>query len=328
MWDSVTGLSELARAVVPTTTNAGWASDITPDGSVIAGRIRITSSAGPRNAALWTSNGTVLMDIGSLGGSQTAAIAVSDDGAVAYGFGFTSAGPQRAFRWTSGTGIVDLGVLNVADTQSTIAARGVSADGTIAVGSSGDNSSGFTPGSTAFRYVDGIGMQSLGYLADGSWSSAGAISADGTMIFGVADSIAHPNGELFRWTQAGGLVALGAPAAYPGGVLLMGASGDGTVATFSSHIYNTSGFYSLDSVLTGAGLDISGWSQLITLGVSDNGNVLWGMGTNPSGFNEGWVATFDSGYLAAIPEPSGIASLIGVLALAVASGRRRFRVRN
>lgn len=49
----------------------------------------------------------------------------------------------------------------------------------------------------------------IGHLPGGSVSEANAISADGRVVVGRAVSPGFPDGQAFRWTQAGGMVGLG-----------------------------------------------------------------------------------------------------------------------
>ena len=51
-------------------------------------------------------------------------------------------------------------------------------------------------------------MSSLGFLSGGTWSAAQAITTDGSKVFGVGNSTANTNGELFMWTSGGGMVGL------------------------------------------------------------------------------------------------------------------------
>ena len=65
------------------------------------------------------------------------------------------------------------------DTNST--ATGVSADGSVIVGTSSSAS-----GSQAFRWTAGSGMVGLGYLPGGTNSSATAVSGDGSVVVGTS----------------------------------------------------------------------------------------------------------------------------------------------
>ena len=48
-------------------------------------------------------------------------------------------------------------------------------------------------------------------------------------------------------------------------------------------------------MLTAYGLDLTGWELDEGKGISADGRVIVGLGHNPSGFDEGWIAV--------IPEP-------------------------
>ena len=113
-----------------------------------------------------------LRDLGSLGGPESMAHALSADGSVVVGRSDLNAPASHAFRWTAATGMVDLGVLPGANDSS---AREVSANGQVVVGFS-------NPGSVfrAFRWTQAGGMINLGTLG-GDYSMANAVSADGSV---------------------------------------------------------------------------------------------------------------------------------------------------
>jgi len=68
-------------------------------------------------------------------------------------------------------------------------------------------------------------------------------------------------------------------------------------------------------VLTGLGVNVSGWS-LTNTDISADGQTIVGYGTDPSGQTEAWIAT--------IPEPStGLLALTGLVGLAVRRRRAR-----
>ena len=107
-------------------------------------------------------------------------------------------------------------------------ALGVSADGSVVVGSSSG-----TNGTEAFRWTVTDGMVGLGDLPGGSFGSqANAVSADGSVVVGSGSGT---NGfEAFRWTEADGIVGLGD---LPGGDFSSqanGVSADGSVVVGSS----------------------------------------------------------------------------------------------
>jgi len=49
-------------------------------------------------------------------------------------------------------------------------------------------------------------------------------------------------------------------------------------------------------------LDLTGWTLGWATGISDDGKTIVGWGTNPSGFNESWIAH--------IPEPASVGILL------------------
>jgi uncharacterized membrane protein len=101
----------------------------------------------------------------------------------------------------------------------------------------------------------------------------------------------------------------------PGDSAASDVSADGTVIVGSSNAVaviwdEANGMRDLKGVLVNDfGLDLSGWSLHEALGVSDDGRTIVGMGRNPQGKSEGWIAV--------IPEPSTALLLAsGLLALA------------
>jgi probable HAF family extracellular repeat protein len=80
-------------------------------------------------------------------------------------------------------------------------AAGVSADGSVVVGSSSDNLS-----SRAFRWTAAGGMVDLGTLPGAAGGQANDCSADGSVIVGSTSSTGY--GQAWRWTAASGMVAI------------------------------------------------------------------------------------------------------------------------
>lgn len=254
--------------------------------------------------------------IGTLGGNSSEGFGVSNDGSVVVGRSTVSPEPknQRAFRWTSAGGIVNLlGALpNVSE------ANGVSADGSTVVGSyfiaGGATAFSFTNGvktdltlagkpfsqatavsangqvvvgftyiagnaETATRWVNGFGTD-LGVLAGGNRSYAYGVSADGSVVTGYSDSVAGT--RAFRW-EGGVMTALptlGGNSSYGYGV-----SGDGTVIVGEarlagnnvSHAFRWSAATGMVDIEATPGAGSSGYA------VNTNGSVIVGI-TNQSAF--------------------------------------------
>jgi len=284
---------------------ASSAYDASDDGSVIVGE---SVSASGNEAFRWTSGGG-MVGLGDLAGGAFVSIAraVNSDGSVIVGEG-RSAGGQEAFRWTQGGGMVGLGELAGGIFFSN--ATGVSADGSVVAGTS-NSANGYE----AFRWTQAGGMVGLGDLAGGVFSSAANdISADGTVIVGQGTSAGGT--EAFRWTQGGGMVALGD---LPGGAINSVARavntdgsvivGQGTTGTGSaafrwlSGAGAGSGLQSVASLLTGDGVTLGAWVLTDAIGVSGNGRIIAGTGTNPSGNTEAWIAVVNTG-LVSPPSPA------------------------
>ncbi len=107
---------------------------ISRDGTSIAGTA-LEVGTNYQTAALWL-GGTNWQTLGGLGGvssnSQGGAFGISGDGTVVVGLAWigASVGSGRAFSWSQGTGMLNLGTINGSSTR----ANGVSADGNTIVG--------------------------------------------------------------------------------------------------------------------------------------------------------------------------------------------------
>ena len=116
---------------------------------------------------------TSFTGIGSLEGNSGQARAVSADGTVVVGTS-TTAGQDRAIRWTSAGGITALGSLGAGDSR----ANAASTNGDVIVGRAFNGNT-----NEAFRWSAGSGMIGLGVLSqDGS--EALGVSGDGAVVAG------------------------------------------------------------------------------------------------------------------------------------------------
>ncbi len=179
------------------------------------------------------------------------------------------------FRWSSTGGLIGLGALPGAVSSIAYA---VSSDGSVAAGVSGDQ---------AFRWTEAEGITGLGTLPGGSSSRANAASADGSVIVGESTSASSSIGEAFRWTDAGGMVSLGR---LPGtnSSTARGVSADGSVIVGSSgglaFVWDaTNGMRSLKSVLNDEIASSQwpvNWSGSAAVGVSADGRTIAGNASN------------------------------------------------
>jgi MYXO-CTERM domain-containing protein len=225
--------------------------------------------------------------------------------------------------------MVGLGFLAGGATNSS-QVRGISSDGTVIVGVS---SSSTGSGSEAFRWTEAGGMVGLGLLPGATLTSeAHAVSSNGSVIVGRSFN-SSSNQEAFRWTQSGGMVGLGDLA---GGTVFSdayGVSGDGAIVVGNSQGASgneayywtaTTGMVSLQTYLTGQGVDLTGWTLRNVWAISSDGTTLAGSGLH-NGHTEGFIVSGLN--LTAVPEPSTNAAIAGLTALCVAAGWRRRRNR-
>jgi probable HAF family extracellular repeat protein len=164
------------------------------------------TSSGAMHAFSWTQAGGIV-DLGTFGGQDSQAYAVNEAGEVV-GEAETSNNDPHAFSWTQAGGVVDLGTFGGVESTA------------IAVNRSGQIAGHFMPSNAnnnrhAFFWTQAGGAVDLGTL-DGNQSYADAVNDSGRVVgtnqtcpelpeFGSCGSI-----HAFSWTQAGGMVGLGA----------------------------------------------------------------------------------------------------------------------
>ncbi|MEF2145982.1 MAG: autotransporter domain-containing protein [Desulfovibrionaceae bacterium] len=215
---------------------------------------------------------------------------VSSDGSVVVGF-IRTGGNDQAHYWTGGV-LTPLGFLDTTGTYFKSDAKAVSADGSVVVGYS-QNNSGY---SEAFRWTGGT-MTGLGFLDDTiatPSSHAQAVSADGSVVAGWSDN-SSDNMEAFRWvsdgTPTGGtMTGLGILAGYDFSEA-QGISSDGSVVVgvATTHGYTTSEAFRWVSDGTPTGGTLTGLGFLDTTGTyfksdayatSSDGSVVVGSSHN------------------------------------------------
>jgi probable HAF family extracellular repeat protein len=208
---------------------------VSGDGSFVVGRSNGVAFG-------WTQAGGMAPLSGAIG-IGSFAYGVSADGTVVAGFAFGVS--VSAFRWTAGSGMVDLGTLPGDESSS---AGPVSADGTTIGGESYDQD---TDTSNAFRWTQSARMVSLGRCPGSFSASATDISGDGSVIIGDCWSEDSGGAQVrtgFVWTRSAGL------------------------QTF--HDY-----------LSAQGVDGSAIIHPVLEGVSDDGRVFTGYDDDPNDIN-------------------------------------------
>jgi hypothetical protein len=136
---------------------------------------------------------------------------------------------------------------------------------------------------------------------------------------------ASSTSEAFRWSQAGGMVGLGD---LPGGLfysVALAVSSDGSVVVgygnsalgFEASRWTLAdGMRSLRQVLVndyGLGSSLTGWGLSQATGVSGDGKVIVGSGTNPGGQQEAWIANLRVATLSSTPGNGATLSFGNVL---------------
>jgi len=150
--------------------------------------------------------------------------------------------------------------------------RGLSADGSVAVGASGNH---------AVRWTAAGGLVDLG--AGTTQGSAAAVSADGSVVVGT--SIGPGGfGRAFRWTAATGMVDLGN---LPGSVAVgaTGVSADGSTAIGTSQVNGAVGFAFRWTAATGLISlgTLPGGTASSAAAVSADGSVVVGISNSGAG---------------------------------------------
>lgn len=167
-WTSGGGLQDLG---LPAGGVASVGSGVSGDGNTVTG---FSFDADFNTTAFrWTSGGG-MQSLGTLpGGTTSEGRKVSRDGSTIIGVAGTPDG-DRAFAWTQSGGMQSLGVLTSGDAGSS--AWGVSADGTVVAGSSGNN---------AVIWINGV-AQNIGMLPGATNAIAYTLSDDGSLVGGYS----------------------------------------------------------------------------------------------------------------------------------------------
>ncbi len=201
-------------------------------------------------------DGQTLTGIGTFPGRVVSqAYALSADGTTVGGA--ASNPTTHAIRWTPAGGLADLGVLSG---FSSAAARGISANGSVAVGYCTVGSS--SSGAYGAFYYDGGEMTDLGAPPIGPDTMAWAVSSDGQTIIGTCGNLHGSPASLWRaftWTRQGGYSMLPAP---PTGGSSQGFSISPDGSTIGGNYSNTSAFVSFGFRYRAA----SGYQRLLAAG--------------------------------------------------------------
>jgi probable HAF family extracellular repeat protein len=276
-WTAASGMVDMGTL---TGTGKSVALGLSADGDVIVGWS--TVQGGALRAFRWTQPGG-MVELGTLWSDSTAFSAATDtsgDGSVIAGYSSIDANTYHAFRWTQSGGMVDIGTIgNIAGNSVTSA---ISKDGMAITGYS-DVAGGQ---SHAYYWTQSGGMVDLGTIGNFAGKSYGlGISGDGTTVVGysqLAGSLDH----AFRWTQGDGLVDLGSINNGGGKSYAYATNETGSVIVGRGYINGNqgrgfrwtaaTGMVDLNTLLTDAGVDMTGIRVITANGISQSGEFITG----------------------------------------------------
>lgn len=294
-WTRQTGMVALNWSATSYTSSVR-AFGVSADGGVIVGSGRVGSE---HVAYRWSaSTGMTQIPDRVDGIAFDEAMSVSADGLVLIGRGRDGSTP-KAMRYSASEG---LSTIDGDNGYSVTSAEGISADGSVVVGSV----IGGEYFSEPYRWTESGGVQPLGVLEHEGflYGSGQDVNSTGDVVVGnLSGTFAS---EAFRWTESGGMEALGD---LPGGdhnSVALGVSGDGSavvgysIAADGQHAFvwtQETGMLSIWDILTSAGVDVSEWTHISAHAIADDNRTIVGTMYDVDGHSYGWVAV--------IPSPSG-----------------------
>lgn len=155
-------------------------------------------------------------------------------------------------------------------------ASGISADGTVVVGSATDA----TGNPFAFRWTRGGGMQNLGTLPGQAYSNARAVSGNGEVVTGFSPITAN-GGTVYhaiRWTKTTGIVDLGALTSIGGSDGFCASACGTAIAGYCTTLEGSPGVMLWTSTggMVSLGAWTSGGANPWASGISGNGSTVVG----------------------------------------------------
>jgi len=201
---------------------------ISGDGAVVVGDFLNKNQDSDKRVIFRYSQSSGVDNLGTFGQEIINQMCISADGSVIAGtIYFKEKKESHIFRYTKTNGFEDLGTMG----QKSIAeVNGVSADGSVMVGSFNPSLTPTTPTGTtawhAFKYSQSLGFEDLGSMGAESAFARG-VSADGSLIVGNFHVASPFLDHAYRYSRSDGVQdigAIGGTAAFATGI-----SNDGSV---------------------------------------------------------------------------------------------------
>ncbi len=227
--------------------------------------------------------------------TRSGTLALNADGTIGAGYIVSGRGaPERAAVWTNGNKkFIDTPGTSIPGSE----ARGLSADGSIAVGFAAFGTAFNSV--QAFRWTAATGMQNIGYLGGNLnlRSEGNAITPDGSVIVGATQT--GDTGPMIacRWVGSSGPQLLGsiigttntiAYAVSADGATIVGSSNTGTSASLRAIIWRAeTGIQDLQAILNPP----PGWTLTEARGISADGRTIVGTATVVGSGSQSWIAT-------------------------------------
>ena len=261
---------------------------ISSDGSTVVGYCNQTGNSTP-NAFTWSQNNLSVGQFVALDplttGEGAGAFAASETGSIVVGYSTEIVSGiyiRRAVLWDQGT-IRNLVNLSDREAISSSSAYGVSADGTVVVGSMLVDPN--LEINHAFRWTAADGMVDImtnadaNVLAFGS-SEATDVSANGNVVVGMLGYYAG----AFRWTATTGMVDLGYLDSS-NDTVANGVSADGSIVVGYSGVDGGS-YHAFSWTLEGGMIDLgtlTGGTMSYANAITDDGTLIVGFSDNADG---------------------------------------------
>jgi probable HAF family extracellular repeat protein len=231
---------------------------------------------------------------------------VSGDGSVIVGLAWVMPSGAHGFRWSAGTGMVDLGSLQGLSSRAST----VSGDGNVVAGWDAnprqDSQYNYWRGAIWWQGLERL-MNPFGWIGQ-----VEGVNNVGSVLVGRVSPVSPTHAYRFT-TWDGRVVELGALPRNPGGApgpglgpnyedisIAYGVSDDGDTVVGSSGYQPpldafvwtpATGMVKASDYLKSKGVSgFDGWTLVVANSVSPNGKIIAGTGINPRGLVEGWIA--------------------------------------